>query len=197
MKTLTTVILVLLLLATWSVADTVEAASWRLAQEQYPELRDANSLLYRVFSAEADRLRRDNPSFFSDPQWSLTLVHSLVPEQVRLRFTVFQTVSDGALADATIGRFGKVATEVPWADPSVLDGHHRSDIVMKDGIRWSYDKVTVFVLGLKDYSEKQSGEIDAYPAGDYNYSTVLGAAKRVPRFALTASQAIVAVHGQQ
>lgn len=185
------------LLIASSLADTVDAASWRLAQEQYPELRDANSFLYRVVAAEAARLRRDNPAFFRDPEWSLKLIHSLVPQRVRLRFRVFQNVSDGALVDANIGRYGRYPTEVDWADPSLLDGHRRSDIVMKDGIRYSNDKITVFVLGLKDYAEKQSGEIDVYPAGDHVYSTVIGAEKRVPRFTLTASQAVSLTWRQQ
>ena len=197
MKALTALILLPLVLATATLADTVDAASWRLAQEQYPELRNAKSFLYRVFAAEAARLRRDNPGFFNDPEWSLKLIHSMVPQRVRLRFTVFQAVSDGALLEATIGKYGRYPTEVDWAAPSLLDGHRRSDIVMKDGIRYSDDKITVFVLGLKSYSEKQSGEIDVYPAGDYNYSTILGAAKRVPRFALTASKAVAAVRGTQ
>lgn len=158
--------------------------------EEYPDLGIKDSAFNIAFVQAVKERRMSSPGFFANSEWPLILAHSIAPERVFLKFTVFQRAKNGALLNSYVGTNGKVEKLVDWAAPSLLDGHRRCDIVVEPGIVWSDEKMMIFVAGLKGYYDNQSGEIAVYSAGDYNYSTVLGAAKTVPRFATSVSLAL-------
>lgn len=170
--------------------STVLEHAHRQAMQEYPDLAVRDSLFNLVFRRAMEQKRQSDPAFFGNGEWPLILARSIAPERVFLKFTVFQSTPDGALLEAYVGTAGKVAKEVDWGSRNLLDGRRRSNVVVQQGVVWGHQKMMVFVAGLDGYYDKQSGEAAVYPAGDYNYPTVIGAAKRVPRFATSVSLAI-------
>ena len=186
-------LLILISPSTFLGQSTVLEHAQKQAIEEYPDLAIKDSAFNIAFrQAAQDKLTTD-PAYMGHGEWPLTLAHSLAhslgAERELIRYTVFQSVKDGALVKA---RYGKIITAkklVDWAAPNPLDGHRRADAKEESEIVWGTSESIVFLVGAESAQSVGEG-IFVYPAGEYHYTTITGQDTSVSRYATSVSLVI-------
>jgi hypothetical protein len=138
----------------------------------------------------------------------LAVLNAVEASAVRVRARVIQALPDGVLAEATIVKVvTNIVREVHAEPDKVLQCGFEGQLaprtqLVTPGRRWTTEKTDIQTIGQRTFDvayirgltslhdgEYWTGQV--YPDGEYEYTTVQGAYKRVPKYSVEPSAGLV------